>query len=251
VGIERQTDHNGTVKGHCPKCGPDRNAEVKGEYVSGFEDDGFWATHKRRILVCLGCEAAYFQIETTTSEDVEWQVDDSGISVPSFKPHFRHFPSPIKREQPQWAQNFEAEKLLAELGVSQTGDLWRLFDDVYDCLNADLRIPAAIAIRTTFDKATEFVGIDPSLSFAKKLDALLDRGRISEDEREILEILVDAGSAAAHRGWRPTADELETLTTLIESFLHRTFVILEAARKLKDGIPQRPKRPPKPEKQVE
>lgn len=248
MGIDGTEGVTSSTKGHCPKCGPDRNAAIKGEHTSKFEDDDFWAISSYRILMCRGCDTTYFQIASTSSEDVEWDYDEGGLSRATSIWHHRHFPSPIKREQPKWAQNFEAEKLLAELGISGSGDLWNLFDDVYDCLNAELRVPAAIAIRTTFDKATEFIGIDPSLSFADKLNALLDRGRISEDEREVLEILVDAGSAAAHRGWRPTAEELETLTTLIENFLHRTFFILEEARKLKTAIPTRPKRPPKEKK---
>lgn len=50
-------------------------------------------------------------------------------------------------------------------------------------------------------------------------------------------MLIDAGSAAAHRGWRPKSEELNTLVSLVESFFHRTFVLGDAAKKLKEAVP--------------
>jgi hypothetical protein len=61
----------------------------------------------------------------------------------------------------------------------------------------------------------------------------------------VLSILTDAGSAAAHRGWRPKPHELDTMILIVESFLHRTFVIGDAAKQLKASIPAKPKRRPK------
>jgi Domain of unknown function (DUF4145) len=239
VGIEAADPDPKPIRGHCPRCGPDRNAEVVGEHVSPSQDEEFWGETKYRILVCRGCDSVYFQVEALWLEP-DYLIHDPETVLPTRR--MRHFPSPITRDLPNWAQTFESEKLLAELGIGDTGQLWLLFDDIYDCLNANLTIPAAIAIRTTFDKATEFLAIDTNLSFDKKLNALFDLGKISEDEREILQILVDAGSAAAHRGWRPSATNLDTLIDLIENFLYRTFVLTEAARELKGSVPPRPKR---------
>jgi hypothetical protein len=44
-------------------------------------------------------------------------------------------------------------------------------------------------------------------------------GKIGRSERETLEILTDAGGAAAHRGWKPTVKQLDTLMTVGEQFL--------------------------------
>ena len=53
---------------------------------------------------------------------------------------------------------------------------------------------------------------------------------------------MDTGSAAAHRGWRPKADELSTMVDVVESFLHRSFVLGDRIEKLKASVPVRPKR---------
>jgi len=80
------------------------------------------------------------------------------------------------------------------------------------------------------------------------LDELTAQGKISADDKEVLAVLTDAGSAAAHRGWRPKPRELDAMVMIIENFLLRTFIVGDAAKQLKAGIPAKPKRMPKPKK---
>ena len=88
------------------------------------------------------------------------------------------------------------------------------------------------------------MGVDPALGFNEKLDALLGRGKIGQSERETLEVLTDAGGAAAHRGWKPTITQLDTLMTIGEQFLYRTIILKGQAKALKSKIPPRQKRKP-------
>src|SRR5262249_19713227 len=103
----------------------------------------------------------------------------------------------------------------------------------------NLDVLTAIAIRTVFDRASEAFGVDPAATFQKKLSQLQDLGKIGETERTSLTVLVDAGSAAAHRGWRPTSEQLDRLVSIIESFLLRNFVLNRAGEVLKSSIPPR------------
>jgi hypothetical protein len=48
----------------------------------------------------------------------------------------------------------------------------RFFADTYVALNNDLRILAAIGIRTAFDRASQLLGIAPEKTFADKLGEL-------------------------------------------------------------------------------
>jgi hypothetical protein len=65
--------------------------------------------------------------------------------------------------------------------------------------------------------------------------------RISAPEKERLEVLTDAGSAAAHRGWEPDPQQLEILASIMEHFV-RSFILKEDAGKLKQSIPPRHER---------
>ena len=95
-------------------------------------------------------------------------------------------------------------------------------------------------MRTSFDRASELLGIDPANTFAEKLNELTKSGRIGTTERDNLDALTDAGSAAAHRGWRPTLRQLDTMMSILEAFLYRTFVLEEEVKRLKPAIPPKP-----------
>jgi hypothetical protein len=79
-------------------------------------------------------------------------------------------------------------------------NLGKLLSEMYTALNNNLRIFAAIGARTVFGRSSELLGVAPELTFAKKLDKLLEQGKVSKDERDTLDALTYAGSAAAHRG---------------------------------------------------
>jgi hypothetical protein len=109
-------------------------------------------------------------------------------------------------------------------------------------------ILAAIGLRTALDRATELLEIDTELSFRKKLDKLLETGRIGQNELEQLEVVTDAGNAAAHRGWSPDADQLRKLIGAMELFLRKAFIEGGSALEMKGSIPRRSKALPAPDK---
>lgn len=231
-------------KGHCPNCGPSRSADVLGYHNEEWSDDEnqVYGATAYYILKCRGCETPFFQTDEWDSESEHVWQDEYGEYQSETHHRLSYWPSPIKREQPKWSTKISRSD----------SDLGALFEDIYGALNADLRVPAAISIRTSLDRASELLGVDPALTFDAKLKALFDGGKISSDERDTLAVLIDAGSAAAHRGWRPGLSELDTMMSLMEGFLHRTFVLGEAAKKLQKSIPPKPKKkpktPPKPNK---
>jgi hypothetical protein len=179
------------------------------------------------VLQCRGCEAIFFQTEEISSAGDIYVEIETGETSPV--PIIEQWPAPEKRKKPDWHD--------AIFVVDH--DLGMLLRDVYGALNNDLPVLAAIAIRTMFDRASELLGVQTKKSFADKLGELVLRGKIGEEEGSVLNVLTDAGSAAAHRGWRPTTDDLATMTGIIENFLYRTFVIPRDAQALKTRVPPR------------
>lgn len=237
-----KADQDEIAQGHCPNCGPRRFADVVGhhEHTDEDEESGVWFREQHRILRCRGCGTAYYEKTTLFSEDIEHRYHPiTGEHESYIPPVVTYWPSPSRREQPVWLPDI--------LGVDH--DLYKLLSDIYGSLDADLRVPAAIALRTAFDRTSELLGVNPAKTFARKLADLESSGKISADERNTLSILTDAGSAAAHRGWRPSPKELDTMAAIIESFIHRTFILGDAAKKLQAGIPAKPKRAAKSKSQ--
>jgi hypothetical protein len=143
-----------------------------------------------------------------------------------------YWPAPSKRIVPEWVYDL----------ILIDHDLSDIISDIYIALNNNLRMLAKIGIRTGFDQASRLLGVDPNQTFAKKLCALLELGKIGSDEKETLNILTDGGNAAAHRGWKPEPEQLSTMMNVIEAFLYRAFILEAQAKTLKGDIPKRQKR---------
>lgn len=223
-------------KGHCPNCGPDRWADVVGcaEHRDHDEHHIVWLQTEIRILKCRGCESLYVVKETYFSEDWDAQPNpETGEQEFYIPPTVTYWPGPSVRAVPDWALKLEV--IDATLGS--------LFNDIYVALDNGLNVLAAIGIRTVFDRASELLKVDPELSFVEKLKALADAGNIGAMEQESLGALTDAGSAAAHRGWKPTAEEIDAMASILEAFIYSSFIVPAHTAALKSKVPQREKKP--------
>jgi hypothetical protein len=222
------------VRGHCPNCGPARFADVVAEYTDREDVDdelGLWAETMSRILQCGGCKSVYFQEVFISSEDHNSNIRPDGHLITRYNEHITYYPAPAKRKRPDWLTILDIE-----LG------LYDLLGETYNALDVDARVLAATGARTIFDRASELLKIDPNLSFKEKLDLLHQQGHIGAAERGHLDLLTDAGSAAAHRGWKPSPAQLNTVMSIVEAFIYRNFVLDAEVKKLKKQIPLRRKR---------
>ncbi len=213
------------IRSHCPNCGPGRYANVLHchEETSHEEKYDIWETTKSYMLQCGGCKAVFFQEDYVCSDDYEPGGD--------LKHRITYYPAPAKRKRPDWFS-------LVDLEIG----LYRLLNETYNALDVDARVLAATGARTIFDRASELLKIKPALTFSAKLDQLQNKGHISASERTHLNILTDAGGAAAHRGWEPTSDQLNTVMSIVETFIHRKFILESQVKRLKAQIPRRQKR---------
>jgi len=211
-------------KAYCVSCGGQRNCLVHGVADEGEEDQEipWWYTKRWFLLQCCGCDTNFVQTVATHSED--YSTTDDGQNVQNHT--ITYWPAPSKRKRPDW---FEDSFLGLEGNKSSELDL--ALEKLYGALDAELRLLSAIGVRTVFDVASEVLGVNPSRPFVGKLDDLVDGGHIGSVDRDRLSILVDAGSASAHRGWRPSFEALGTMMDILEHFLFRTFV--EPHRRLK------------------
>lgn len=220
------------LRGHCPECGPNRLAESMGSHLVREVDEqtGVWFEIDYHILKCRGCEEVYFRTSSAFSEEYEHEYIELMDEFETIYPRkVQYWPAATSRKEPDWASDLRGTDMI----------LRELFADIYVALNNDLRILAAIGLRTAFDRASEILNVDPKISFSQKLKGLMEAGKIGRDEVEILGVLTDAGSAAAHRGWKPSESDLNTMMNIFESFIHRSFILQSEARKLIKSVPKR------------
>ena len=223
-----------TVKGHCPRCGPDRRADVVASHEETWEseDAPVWAIDTYNILRCRGCETVYVRHEHVFSEDEDYELNpETGEYETVLDPKVTYWPAPAQRRRPDWLNKLE------------DGTLRDLLDEVYGALDADHRVLAAIGARTALDRAMVLNSATEAFGFAEKLDELKNAGLISQHEKDILVVLTDAGGAAAHRGWQPDTKKLSTIMDGTEAFIHRALVLSGAIAAMKEQVPEKPKRP--------
>ena len=216
-------------EGHCPKCGSER-ADVVAECEDKYHDHDYDAVTRYKILECCGCGQHYFKSSASNSEDYYDYFDrETGQHEREYIEKISYWPPPAKWRLPEWFENIRVRDHV----------LGSLFNDVYTALNNNLGVLAAIGMRTVFDRASELLGIDPGKTFRQKLDDLKADDHITDKDVSILAALIDAGSAAAHQGWKPKSEQLDAMMTILETFLHRAFLLEGIGAELGSGVPRR------------
>jgi hypothetical protein len=188
------------------------------------------------ILECRGCQNVTFVHTHWFSEDIE-----IGKEGPEPIVHRDLYPPSPPRPMPEWAS--ELWLLLA------LEDQWvvKLHGDIYAALGTGALSLAVMGTRAIVDfVVTSKVG--DAGGFAKKLETMRAKGLITEVQAEILNAGFDAGSAAAHRGYSPTCEDVYTLLDITETLLRQLYIDpmrqrlqVEAAAALKGKTPQRVK----------
>ena len=239
--MAKKTEKVEPVRAHCPKCDGDRVCDLHGstkttwdwEDRQGNSMNG-GASHS--LLQCRGCETVFYQVSSYDSESIDHWYDYNGEVQSDYDRTITTYPKPDSKTQPPWMASLSR--------IDQ--QLSDILDEVYLAHDNRSRVLTVVGLRTALDRATELLGIDPAKSFAQKLAALRDGGWIGDTEHDILEVVVDSGSAAAHRGWKPSSSETLELMTAMEVFLQKAFIVEKKALKLKAKIPAKPTRQKKP-----
>lgn len=119
----------------------------------------------------------------------------------------KYFPPPHVRRPPAW---------LPELDEPHR----KLLGEVYAAMDVGLYGVALMGVRAILD-----VWVSSQTShgndFPKKLEAIAALGSLSARQVQILVSTFDAGSAAAHRGYRPNLDDVTTAADAIENLLQQ------------------------------
>lgn len=212
------TSSNEKTRCHCNSCGrATEHILIERRIVEDndeSEDDfpSFWWTDTYEMLQCLGCGSVCLKQHTK---------DAAGDETTQY------FPPPVSRRPPLWRWHLPDQ-------------MKELLGEIYIALYSGSRRLALMGTRTLVDMLLlEEVG--DAGTFDAKVKALRDKGVISERNREVLSTVLDAGSAASHRGYKPTRDELEVVMDVVENVLQSTHHLTRVAEDLRKKIPKRPK----------
>ncbi len=224
------------IKADCPNCRREMNCKVLQEYKHQWSNvpEDISGEDAYYILQCAGCDQIFLGKITTTSEVHTIYDPDTGREDYENETYREFFPKVIIRDRPKFMKFAYIE--------DEEDILDGLLRELYDINNLGKRRATVMLLRTSFDRCCELLEIDPAFRFEEKLEAVRDLKLLSEGEFETLSVMVEAGNAAAHRGWEPTKTELSHLFDAFEGFCKRAFVKDIQTQKIKSRIPPKPRR---------
>jgi len=177
------------------------------------------------IVECCGCENLSFADLSRSSGQYELEYDDE-IGADAMKWEEVIYPPVTYRNPPRWFEDLP-DLTLRAISV-----------EIYKSLQTGSHYLATFGSRTLIDRLIVLTVGDKG-NFPKGLQALQDEGKLSPHERDILNPVVDAGNAAAHRGWAPTRDQLAVILDTVEALIHRLLVLPKMAEELEEAVPDR------------
>lgn len=235
--LEMNSEQNRTNNGipevdiivsHCNACGGRRDARKCATYTRDGSDGEVSWSHTYDVLECCGCHNVTVKHTHWFSEWDQIEGDplrgDARI-VPGEKVTI--WPPPTSRPKPNWTERLE-DKVLRDV-----------IEEVYLALSSGMIVLASIGTRTLLDRAMTLCIGDRQLSFKARIDLLEQEGFVGETERDILAIIVDAGSASAHRAFSPKPEILDTILAIVENFLERQFILRHDVKNVKLATPPR------------
>ena len=222
--------NNSLGKVPCPNCERLQNGTLEVMLEVKYSDNNVHEDIEHRIVRCLGCDFIFYNRMSCHSEDFEIEEDEDGTLQQINAERHTYLPKMPRRAKPIWL-NYTFRK--------KRGRLYNLLTDLYDLLLDEKTVFVAMGIRLAFDTVSEELGVGQELSFAEKIEALRSGGHISPREKALLDSLVNFGSAALHRGYIPSEEDLMKMMSALESFIHRTIVLPEDIDDLDQRIPTR------------
>lgn len=163
------------------------------------------------MLECCGCENVVLRHSHSFSELPEVEV--------------AYYPPRVSRPTPPWKNKLPYR-------------FSSLMDEIYSALHANSRCLALMGARTVVDMVV-LDKIGDVGSFQQKLEHMEQRGFVSRQSREFLAVAFEAGSAAAHRGFRPMEEQLLNVMDIVENLLQAVYVLQDAAAELRKATPPR------------
>jgi hypothetical protein len=212
-------------KAHCANCGDTRNCSIEAKVEErGGDEDFQWHTDWF-TLKCRGCDDVFVQKVGTNSEDYENYYEPDGSAGTAYNETISYWPAISERKPPEWLKEYS-------LSFKNDSLLDRIFVEIYGALNSGIPMLAATGIRTAFDVAAVELGADEREPFASKIETLVSSEKINATDKARLTQLIEAGSASAHRGWTPTAQQLTSMMDILEHFIEASIVATKRRERL-------------------
>jgi len=178
------------------------------------------------VFRCAECETTTYCIDSTICPGP--MIGDSYVEETEY------FPPLIKRVKPSWFDSLSSE-------------YQEILSEVYTAIDNELKFLASSGTRTALDQLiVEKIG--DIGGFDHKLEKLVKENIIDEEDKEMLKAVIDAGSASAHRSYKPDDDVIGHMMDILETIFFKLLIEPDQKQRLREKAKQLSKATPKRKK---
>jgi uncharacterized protein DUF4145 len=206
-------------------------------HLEGDPDAEAWYTTSTELLKCKGCDGVSVRQKTCMGEEIQTEDElrrDFGDDWTDFL-EVVYYPPVSARRKPEWMHPYYWPNQPIPDPVKA------LMQEIYTALQNGSRRLVAMGTRAVLETIMVNKAGDHH-SFTRNLDEFQKTGYLSLRQRNTVEAILEAGHATIHRGWEPTAFDINALMDITESVIETTYLHEPQARKLETNMPRRPPR---------
>lgn len=215
------------VRSPCNLCGQETDHDAISKKANSQEGPNGEALDTfTYVLRCRGCQD--FSVRTE-----QWYFD--GVPVEDNKAtriRLEFHPPRLWRKPPVWLCDLK----------DIDDDLFSLLKEVYSAANDEQLRLLSMGTRTALDHAMTVILQGDFGSFEEKLSEMVSQGHLTNSQRESLEIVIDAGSASSHRGFRPPQQLIQAMLMTVEGIVQNHYITGPMLKTARAHIPPRPPR---------
>ena len=210
------------VQAPCNMCGQETEHDIihTESAVQKTGDLEFLAMTE--VLSCRGCKEV-----SVRKRIFEGTVEKDSVGPPS---QSTYIPPRLWHQPPKWLSDLE----------QYDPDLKGLLDELYSATHDKQIRLLSMGVRSVLDHMmTLTLGSDIG-NFQQKLLSMVKEGHLTAKQSSNMEIVIDAGSASTHRGFKPPRELLEEMVIVMESLVREHYITGPMLQTAKIKIPPRP-----------
>jgi hypothetical protein len=200
--------------------------------LAGDPNAEAWYTTSTELLKCRGCDGVTIRQQTCMGEEMRSEEElrqDFGDDWTDFL-EIVYYPPVSARRKPEWMHY--------RRNLPIPDPVKALMGEIYTALQNGSRRLVAMGTRAVLETIMVNQTGDHR-SFARNLDEFQKAGYLSLRQRNTVEAILEAGHATIHRGWEPTAFDIDALMNITESVIETTYLHESQAQRLETSVPRR------------
>jgi hypothetical protein len=241
---------SGLTRAFCNKCALETNQEILYLHRDKFRDKALeellredepdaeaWYTTRTELLKCRGCDSVTVCQKTWVGEEERSEDElrrDFGDDWEGML-EIIYYPPVSARRKPVWMLRDSASHQFIPASVTE------LMEEIYTALQNGSRRLVVMGTRAVLETIMLSKTGDQGI-FHKNLDVFQAAGYLSVLQSHTVGVILDAGHATIHRGWKPTDDDVSAVMDITESVIETTYLHEPGAKRLETNVPRRPPR---------